>query len=306
MGMTNTDTVTEASDLRRRYGEHEAVRGIDLRVCRVEVHALLGTNGAGKTSTVELLLGLRRPDGGTVRVFGQDPVRDRAQVRPRTAAVLQDGGLSGLLTVEETVQAWASFVPHPRPAGEALALVELADRRGVRVEQLSGGERRRLELALALLGRPEVLFLDEPTTGMDPTSRRRTWTVIDALRRGGTTVVLTTHYLEEAEALADRVTIMVGGRVAATGTPDDVVATLPARITVRDDGQDMPQLPHAVREADGVRVVYRTRALQHDLTRLLAWAGDHDLPLTGLSARPASLEDLFHTLASPTPIGDPR
>ncbi len=227
----DTDTIIEATELRRRYGDHEAVRGVSMRVGRGELHALLGTNGAGKTTTVETLEGLQEPDGGTVRVFGRDPARDRAAVRPRTGVMLQDGGLSGLLTVAETMRTWRSFTRGARPVTETLELVGLADRADVPVAQLSGGEHRRLELALAVLGRPELLFLDEPTTGMDPASRRRTWDAVGELRRAGTTVLLTTHYLEEAEALADRVTILHAGRIVAEGSPAEVVAALPARIT---------------------------------------------------------------------------
>jgi ABC-2 type transport system ATP-binding protein len=293
-----SDTIIETTDLRRRYGDHEAVRGISLQVGRGELHALLGTNGAGKTTTVETLEGLQRPDGGTVRVFGRDPVHDRVAVRPRTGVMLQDGGLSGLLTVAETVRTWRSFTPGARPVPEALGLVGLADRAGVPVAQLSGGEHRRLELALAVLGRPELLFLDEPTTGMDPASRRRTWDAVDELRRSGTTVLLTTHYLEEAEALADRVTILHAGRIVAEGSPAEVVAARPARITFERPPLAPPELTNAVRDVDGDTVVYRSRNLQADLSELLAWAGRTGTTLGGLSARPASLEDVFLGIAA--------
>ena len=288
-----TDTIIETTDLQRRYGDHEAVRGISLRVQRGELHALLGTNGAGKTTTVETLEGLQAPDGGSVRIFGRDPVRDRAAVRPRTGVMLQDGGLSGLLTVAETVRTWRSFTPGARPVAEALELVGLPDRAGVPVTQLSGGEHRRLELALAVLGRPELLFLDEPTTGMDPASRRRTWDVVTELRHAGTTVLLTTHYLEEAEALADRVTILHAGRIVAEGSTGGVVAMLPARITFTRPLLAPPVLPRAVLAVDGDTVTYHSRALQADLAELLTWAARTGTTLEGLSARPASLEDVF-------------
>jgi ABC-2 type transport system ATP-binding protein len=293
-----TDTIIETTELRRRYGDHEAVRGISMRVRRGELHALLGTNGAGKTTTVETLEGLQEPDGGTVRIFGRDPVRDRTAVRPRTGVMLQDGGLSGLLTVAETVRTWRSFTPGARPVTEALELVGLADRADVPVAQLSGGEHRRLELALAVLGRPELLFLDEPTTGMDPASRRRTWDAVADLRRAGTTVLLTTHYLEEAEALADRVTILHAGRIVAEGSPAEVVAALPARITFVRPLIAPPELTHAVLDVEGDSVVYRSRALQADLAQLLGWAGGTGTTLEGLSARPASLEDVFLGIAA--------
>ena len=293
-----TDTIIEATELRRRYGDHEAVRGISLRVGRGELHALLGTNGAGKTTTVETLEGLQEPDGGTVRIFGCDPARDRTAVRPRTGVMLQDGGLSGLLTVAETVRTWRSFTRGARPVTETLELVGLADRGGVPVAQLSGGEHRRLELALAVLGRPELLFLDEPTTGMDPASRRRTWDAVGELRRAGTTVLLTTHYLEEAEALADRVTILHAGRIVAEGSPAEVVAALPARITFTRPPLEPPRLANAVRDIDAETVGYRSRDLQADLAELLGWAGRTGTVLAGLSARPASLEDVFLGIAA--------
>ncbi|WP_261992841.1 ABC transporter ATP-binding protein [Streptomyces sp. adm13(2018)] len=213
----------EAESLRRGYsGGFEAVRGISLTVRRGEIFALLGTNGAGKTSTVELLEGLAAPSAGTARVLGHDPYRDRAAVRPRIGVMLQEGGFPSELTVAETVRMWAGCTTHARPAAEALGATGLTGREGVRVKQLSGGERRRLDLALALLGRPEILFLDEPTTGLDAEGRRDTWELVRALRDGGTTVLLTTHYLEEAETLADRLAIMHRGQIVLSGTPAQV------------------------------------------------------------------------------------
>jgi ABC-2 type transport system ATP-binding protein len=288
------ETIIEVDGLRRSYGELEAVRGVSLEVHRGELFALLGTNGAGKTTTIEVLEGLQRPSAGHVRVFGMDPVRDRAMVRRRTGMMLQSGGFTGTLTVGETVELWRALTPHPRPAAEALELVELDRRRGVAVDQLSGGERRRLELALAVLGRPELLFLDEPTTGMDPASRRRTWEVVRELQGDGTTVLLTTHYLEEAEALADRVAIMHEGAIVVSGRPDEVVQRSPARITFgTPPGGALPDLPGAdVRVANG-RVRVESRRLQADLTVLLGWADDNEIELAHLAARPASLEDIF-------------
>lgn len=204
--------------------------GISFSVARGELFALLGTNGAGKTSTVELLEGLAPPTGGTVRVLGHDPYRERAAVRPRTGVMLQEGGFPSDLTVMETVRMWSACTTGARPAGEALEMVGLTGRGNVRVKQLSGGEKRRLDLALALTSRPEVLFLDEPTTGLDAEGRQETWELVRALRDNGTTVLLTTHYLEEAEALADRLAIMHQGRIVTTGTIAEVTARQPARI----------------------------------------------------------------------------
>jgi ABC-2 type transport system ATP-binding protein len=282
------------------------VRGVSLEVRRGELFALLGTNGAGKTTTIEVLEGLQRPSAGRVRVFGMDPVRDRATVRRRTGMMLQSGGFTGTLTVGETVELWRALTPHPRPAAEALELVELEGRREVAVDQLSGGERRRLELALAVLGRPELLFLDEPTTGMDPASRRRTWDVVRQLQSDGTTVLLTTHYLEEAEALADRVAIMYEGMMVVSGPPDEVVQRAPARITFRTPAAGgLPELPGADVRVENGRVRIESRRLQADLTRLLGWADDSGIELVNLAARPASLDDIFFDVvagrATPAP-----
>jgi ABC-2 type transport system ATP-binding protein len=297
-----TDNAIDIHELRFSYGAFEAVRGISLRVRRGELLALLGANGAGKTTTVEVLEGLQRASAGRVRVLGLDPVRDRQAVRPRTGVMLQQGGFSDALTVLETVELWRSLTARPRPAAEALALVGLTDRARVAVGQLSGGESRRLELALAVLGRPELLFLDEPTTGMDPVSRRQTWDVIRELRREGATVLLTTHYLEEAEVLADRVAIMKHGRLVAVDTPERVARALPARIAFRHPvgAPPVPELGNAAVEIDGDRVTYETHDLQSDLTDLLAWANGNAIPLAELSARPASLEDVFLDIAAAT------
>ncbi|MFF7857984.1 ATP-binding cassette domain-containing protein [Streptomyces sp. NPDC007904] len=297
--------VIEVTDLRRVYGGgFEAVRGIDFSVRRGEIFALLGTNGAGKTSTVELLEGLAAPAGGRVRVLGHDPYTDRAAVRPRTGVMLQEGGFPSELTVTETARMWAGCVSGARPPREALALVGLTEKAGVRVKQLSGGERRRLDLALALLGNPEVLFLDEPTTGLDAEGRQDTWALVRALRDGGTTVLLTTHYLEEAETLADRLAILHEGRIAATGTPAEVTASQPSRITFELPGGyfpgDLPPLGElgvCGHETDGRVVRLRTRELQRTATRLLVWAEGAGVELRGLDVRSASLEEAFLGIA---------
>ncbi|MEU3890607.1 ABC transporter ATP-binding protein [Streptomyces sp. NPDC029041] len=297
--------VIEVTDLRRVYGGgFEAVRGISFSVRRGEIFALLGTNGAGKTSTVELLEGLARPAGGRVRVLGHDPYTDRAAVRPRTGVMLQEGGFPSELTVAETARMWAGCVSGARPPAEALALVGLESRTGTRVKQLSGGQRRRLDLALALLGDPEVLFLDEPSTGLDAEGRRATWELVSALRDGGTTVLLTTHYLEEAEHLADRLAIMHEGRIAATGTPAEVTAEQPSRISFElPDGYfvgDLPPLGElgvTGHETDGRTVRLRTRDLQRTATALLVWAERARVGLHRLDVRSASLEEAFLHIA---------
>ncbi|MEU7471184.1 ABC transporter ATP-binding protein [Streptomyces sp. NPDC044984] len=303
--------VIEVTGLRRVYGGgFEAVRGIDFSVRRGEVFALLGTNGAGKTSTVELLEGLAAPAGGRVRVLGHDPYTERAAVRPRTGVMLQEGGFPSELTVAETARMWAGCVSGARPEREVLALVGLEAKTGVRVKQLSGGQRRRLDLALALLGDPEVLFLDEPTTGLDAEGRRDTWELVGALRDGGTTVLLTTHYLEEAEHLADRLAIMHDGRIAATGSPAEVTASEPSRITFElPEGYFVGDLPplaelgvsdHTV---DGRTVRLRTRELQRAATQLLMWAHGAGVELRRLDVRSASLEEAFLGIAKDASAG---
>ncbi|MFI9823371.1 ABC transporter ATP-binding protein [Streptomyces sp. NPDC052013] len=303
--------VIEVTDLRRVYGGgFEAVGGISFSVRRGEIFALLGTNGAGKTSTVELLEGLAVPTGGRVRVLGHDPYTDRAVVRPRTGVMLQEGGFPSELTVTETTRMWAGCVSGARPPQEALALVGLTGKAGVRVKQLSGGERRRLDLALALLGDPEVLFLDEPTTGLDAEGRRDTWDLVRALRDGGTTVLLTTHYLEEAETLADRLAILHEGRIAATGTPAEVTASRPSRISFElPEGYhlgDLPPLPElhvSGHEVEGRVVRLRTRELQRAATKLLTWAERAGVELRRLDVRSASLEEAFLGIAREAAAG---
>jgi ABC-2 type transport system ATP-binding protein len=289
----------EVVDLRRRYGRFEAVRGISFEVRPGEVLALLGVNGAGKTSALEVLEGLARPDGGTVRVLGLDPVRERAAVRRHLGVLLQHSGLPGDLTVRETVRTWAATLTGPRPVDEALAQVGLTGRADVRVRSLSGGERRRLDLGLALLGRPRVAVLDEPTTGLDPESRRAVWGLVRDLVDGGAAVVLTTHHLEEAEELADRIAVMRAGQVVLAGTRAEIAGTQSAtiRFSLPAGAPPLPSLPGVQVDADRSALVLRTRALQPALTALLGWAADHRVELVGLDARTASLEQAFLAVA---------
>ncbi|NKY31968.1 ABC transporter ATP-binding protein [Nocardia speluncae] len=293
--------VISARGLRRTYGQgkdaFEAVRGVDIDVAEGEVFALLGTNGAGKTSTLDILEGLTAPSAGDVRVFGLDPRRDRAQVRAQVGIMLQSGGLPAELTVGETLEMWRGTCTAPTTADVVLAQVGLTGRTDVRVGSLSGGERRRVDMACALLGQPRLLFLDEPTTGLDPESRRATWQLLADLKAAGVTMVLTTHYLDEAEELADRIAIMHSGTIARRGTLRDIVDGHPARIVFDHPGLPLPPLPAAVVDARE-RVTVSTHDLQGHLLELLGWAGDHGIRLAGLDARAASLESVFLDIAA--------
>lgn len=292
LGPSTTGLAIEVRDLHVRFGDVHAVRGIDLDVRTGEIFALLGTNGAGKTTTLEVLEGFGRRDSGDVRVLGLDPGTQRPALRQRMGVQLQEGGFVDELTVHETLGLWQRLVDRPDRPDRLLERFELTHKRAAAVGKLSGGEKRRLDLAMAVWGTPELVVLDEPTTGLDPESRRRTWDAIQELQEAGRTVALTTHYLEEAEALADRVAIMHAGRVAVTGTLAEILATQPARFTAT--------LPTGVRPPPGVdadpdgRVEVRTDALQRDLTVFLGWAAEHGVALTDLRAAPASLADIYH------------
>jgi ABC-2 type transport system ATP-binding protein len=295
----------EVRGLRRVYGTgekaFEAVRGIDLAVEAGTIVALLGTNGAGKTSALEVVEGLARPTAGQVRVLGLDPVTDRAKVRRRTGVLLQTSGFPADLTVAETLRMWATTMTSTRPVADVLAELDLGGRADVRVRSLSGGELRRLDLACTLLGDPEVVLLDEPTTGLDPQSRRRVWDLIAALRDRGRSVLLTTHYLEEAEELADRVAIMHAGRIVREGTPAQLGADQAS--TIRFQGAPalvgLNDLPGAIKVAtqSGTTTVH-THDLQTTLHALLAQAAQCDVRLSNLEARNASLESVFLAIAS--------
>jgi ABC-2 type transport system ATP-binding protein len=231
-------------------------------------------------------------------VLGHDPYRDRRKVRPRTGIMLQDSGFAADLTVAETARMWAGTLTRPRPVREVLELVELTGRANVRIRQLSGGERQRLNLALAIAGQPDLLFLDEPTAGLDPENRKRTWQLIAQLLDSGTTVLLTTHYLAEAAELADRLAILHHGRIVGLGTPAQLAATRPARISFRlPAGAGVPDLPGVVASVNGQDVVLATDDLQASLGLVLGWAARNDLRLDDLTARPASLEEAFLAIA---------
>jgi ABC-2 type transport system ATP-binding protein len=269
--------------LRKAYGPVHAVNGVDLDIADGEVLALLGPNGAGKTTTVEILEGFRRRDGGTATVLGEDPAEAGRHWRARIGIVLQLTA-EPELTVAEMVVQFASYYPRPRDPGEAIELVGLAGQEGRRAHQLSGGQRRRLDVALGIVGRPEVLFLDEPTAGFDPEARRQFWNLIRRLAEDGTTILLTTHYLDEAEALADRVAVLAAGQVVALGEP----ATLGGRAT--SDAQVSWDAP------DGRRTVTTTEPAKV-VVELAAQLGD----LPGMTVTRPSLEDVYLEL-----IGESR
>jgi ABC-2 type transport system ATP-binding protein len=232
------DLAVAVRGLRKSYGERTAVAGIDLDVARGEVFALLGPNGAGKTTTVEILEGYRTRDAGEVAVLGEDPAHAGRAWRSRVGVVLQSVTDLSELTVTETVRHFAGYYPHPRDADEVIATVGLEDSAGQRARLLSGGQRRRLDVALGILGRPELLFLDEPTTGFDPAARRLFWDLVESLAGEGTTILLTTHYLDEAERLADRVGVVAQGRILEVSAPADLGGRKQAEATVTWTGPD--------------------------------------------------------------------
>lgn len=301
MTTSTTETVIEAVGLRCSYDDFEAVKGIDLTVRRGELFALLGTNGAGKTTTMETLEGHRAATAGRVTVLGRNPADERHRLRPHVGIMLQEAGFAGDLTVAETVDLWASLSSRSTPTHEALARLDLSDRADTRVVQLSGGQRRRLDLVLATLNSPEVLFLDEPTSGLDPESRTAAWSFVSELREAGTTVVLTTHYLEEAEQLADRVAIMHEGRIAAEGTLAEVVGSAPAVIVFTPPAVEGAALERELRtvvdpvslQVSSAQVRLDVTDLQSSLGRLLRWADQHDHRLDRLHASEASLSEVF-------------
>ncbi|MDW5597082.1 ABC transporter ATP-binding protein [Conexibacter stalactiti] len=303
--MTNNPDSTSAvwvRGLRRTYGQgasaYEAVRGVDLDVPVGSITALLGTNGAGKTSTLEVIEGLAPATAGEIRVLGLDPVADRAALRRRTGVLLQRSGFSGDLTVRETLRMWSATVTSPRSVDEMLALLSLEQRADVRMLALSGGETRRVDLACTLMGSPELVILDEPTTGLDPESRREVWRLVSGLRDGGATVLITTHYLEEAETLSDRLEIMHAGQIVRSGTPTAIAAGHPSKISfVSAAGvpEDLAGVRRVVHERD--RTTLETDALQTSLSDLLAWAAHNRVELDGLDARSPSLETVFLSIA---------
>ncbi|MXY88268.1 MAG: ABC transporter ATP-binding protein [Dehalococcoidia bacterium] len=288
------EAVIEVRGLRKRYGALEAVRGVDLRIERGEVFALLGPNGAGKTTTVEILEGHRMRSAGEVSVLGFDPGRNEVALKERTGIVLQQTGLEPYLTVAETVDMFRGFYPRPLPLDDILDVVGLDEQRDQRVRRLSGGQQRRLDVAVGLAGDPELLFLDEPTTGFDPSARRGAWSMIRNLRTLGKTVLLTTHYLDEAQALADRVAIMVRGEIVAEDTPAGLVAAdADAVIRFRAPEGATPPASLDLRDTEEGLLEVRTADPTRDLHTLTGWALGAGVALEGLVVSRLSLEDVF-------------
>ncbi len=276
--MNNGAAVT-VRDLRKSYRDVTAVDGIDLDIGHGEVFALLGPNGAGKTTTVEILEGFRRRDGGTATVLGQDPARGSRAWRARIGIVLQLASTGPELTVLEMVRHFASFYPRPRESEEVIDLVGLTEKARSRISKLSGGQTRRLDVALGIVGRPELLFLDEPTTGFDPEARRQFWDLIRSLRGDGTTILLTTHYLDEAEALADRIAVIAAGRIVASGDPASLGGRAAAAARVSWDAPGRTT---------------RTTVKTTTPTRLVAeLAREFDGEVPGLTVTRPTLEDIY-------------
>jgi ABC-2 type transport system ATP-binding protein len=294
------EPVIRVRGLTKRYGDVEAVAGIDFEVAKGEVFGLLGPNGAGKTTTVEILEGLRQPDGGEVSVLGVDVTRNADALKPRIGVSLQTAALYPKLTVTELVDLFRSFYPRSRPTEEIIDALELGERRTARSEVLSGGQRQRLAVALSLVNDPELVFLDEPTTGLDPAARRSLWDIVRGLRAQGRSVLLTTHYMEEAEILCDRLAIMDHGRILEMGTVEQLVSKHFQERTVRFDRleglarDELAALPAvtSVKE-DGSEVLLYTRDPGKTIGGLLDLADSRGLEPQNLAIRRATLEDVF-------------
>jgi len=295
------ESAVRVRGLIKSYGGVPAVRGIDLDIRRGEIFAMLGPNGAGKTTTVEILEGYRSRDEGEVTVLGCDPSHERARLKEKIGIVLQSTGVDRYLTVSETVTMYAGFYPHPRPVDEVIDVVGLTDKRAERVIRLSGGQQRRLDVAIALAGDPELLFLDEPTTGFDPSARHEAWNVIKNLAALGKTVLLTTHYMDEAQFLADRVAVIARGLVVAEGSPASLGRRdrARARIRYRPPVRVIPPAELGGQPTtDGFRELHVDDPVQ-SLHRLTGWAIDHGVELEGLEVIRPSLEDIYLALTEP-------
>ncbi len=300
-GRRSDPVVISVKGLVKRYGDHAAVDGIDFEVRQGEVFAMLGPNGAGKTTTLEMLEGYRPRDSGTVEVLGVDPEQANLGWRSRIGLVLQECQMPAELTVFELVDRYAGYYPQSRDVDETVRLVGLADKRDARTGRLSGGQQRRLDVALALVGDPELVFLDEPTTGFDPAARRAAWSMIENLRDLGKTVLLTTHYMDEAEELADRIAILVDGRITAEGTPTTIGGRDQAQVHIRfraPSSFDPAAFTHVTARPEDDFLVITAADATATLGQLLDWARREQEDLSGLEVRRPSLEDIYLTLAA--------
>jgi ABC-2 type transport system ATP-binding protein len=293
--------------LRKSYGEQEAVRGIDFEVAAGEVFGFLGPNGAGKTTTIEILEGYRERSAGEVSVLGADPANPTRAWRNRVGLVLQECELDPLWTVHEAVSLFARFYAKPRPVEETIELVGLGDKRDARVATLSGGQKRRADVAIGIVGDPDLIFLDEPTTGFDPTARRDAWNMIEGLKALGKTVFLTTHYMDEAQHLADRVAILRDGRIVAQGRTEELGASLGRRTVIGftlNGGlgvEDVRSRVSAPVQAAGNQIEIESAEPQADLYRLLSLAEERRAKLDDLEVRRPNLEDIFLDLTRKQP-----
>jgi ABC-2 type transport system ATP-binding protein len=299
-----SERVISVRGLEKSYGAVEAVRGIDLEVHAGEVFAFLGPNGAGKTTTVEVLEGYRPRDAGAVTVLGADPARAGRDWRARIGVVLQASRVQAELSVRESLELFAGYYPHPRPVGETMDRVELSEQAERRTGKLSGGQRRRLDVALALVGDPDLVFLDEPTTGFDPSARKNAWKLVSNLRELGKTVFLTTHYMDEAQALADRVAIIVRGRIVSEGTPEEIAGhdrgapVISFRLPAGVSAAELPAQLAAVASVRGDRVEARIDSPVTALHALTGWALERGVDLPALEVRRTSLEDAYLDLTA--------
>jgi ABC-2 type transport system ATP-binding protein len=301
------EPVVSVRGLRKSYGAVEAVAGIDLEVQRGEIFAFLGPNGAGKTTTVEILEGFRKPTAGEVSVLGVDPARSDAAWRNRVGAVLQESNAEPGLTVRESLRLYSGYYLAPRDIDETITLVGLDEKADTQAAQLSGGQRRRLDVALALIGDPELIFLDEPTTGFDPSARRTAWHVIEGLRELGKTVFLTTHYMDEAEQLADRIAVIAAGRIVAEGTPgtlggrDRMAATIGFTLPAGVSAEDLPEALRQRLAREDARVTLTTETPLADVGALAEWARSRGLDLPDLDVHRPTLEDVYLELTKAEP-----
>ncbi len=294
-----SETAVSVAGLSKSYGANEVVKSIDFEVRAGECFGVLGTNGAGKTTTVEILEGYRKRNAGSVSVLGTDPARPNRAWRERIGIVLQEVELDPNLTVDETVAQFAGFYARPRPRNETIELVGLAEKRRTRVAGLSGGQKRRLDVALGLIGNPELVFLDEPTTGFDPAARREAWSMIEGLKELGKTIVLTTHYMDEAEHLADRLIILSAGEIVATGSADELVSELQRaavvsfRVPAGVEASTIQSETGVELAVSGVIATVTSDLPQRELYRLTRWAEERGIELGELSVKRPTLEEVF-------------